>query len=158
MPEPQQCQTWAMPVTYTATHSNARFLTTSEARDWTPNLMVPSQICFCCATTGTPVFLFWHITSHLHFGDLFTSMFPLCKGSFPGARYNVFFSKHLLSTFFLCSKSECWLWTQAVGDMTCLMCDMGQVTQLCLTSLTCKMESSTVFTPEGEMVLFILGA
>ena len=25
----------------------------SEARDQTRNLMVPSQICFCCATTGT---------------------------------------------------------------------------------------------------------
>ena len=26
----------------------------SEARDQTCNLMVPSWICFCCATTGTP--------------------------------------------------------------------------------------------------------
>ena len=26
----------------------------SEARDWTCNLMVPSWICFCCTTTGTP--------------------------------------------------------------------------------------------------------
>ena len=26
----------------------------SEARDGTCNLMVPSQICFCCAATGTP--------------------------------------------------------------------------------------------------------
>ena len=25
-----------------------------EARDWTHNLMVPSWICFCCATMGTP--------------------------------------------------------------------------------------------------------
>ena len=29
-----------------------------EARDWTCNLMVPSQICFHCATTGTPIFSF----------------------------------------------------------------------------------------------------
>ena len=28
----------------------------SKARDRTHNLMVPSQICFCCAVTGTPVF------------------------------------------------------------------------------------------------------
>ena len=26
----------------------------SEARDQTHNLMVPSWICFCCATIGTP--------------------------------------------------------------------------------------------------------
>ena len=26
----------------------------SEARDWTHNLMVPSQVCFCCTTMGTP--------------------------------------------------------------------------------------------------------
>ena len=31
----------------------------SEARDWTHSLMVPSQICFCCATTGTPWASFW---------------------------------------------------------------------------------------------------
>ena len=29
----------------------------SKARDQTCNLMVPSGICFCCTTTGTPVFL-----------------------------------------------------------------------------------------------------
>ena len=29
----------------------------SEARDWTYNLMVPSQICFCCTMTGTPKLL-----------------------------------------------------------------------------------------------------
>ena len=30
----------------------------SEARDQTHILMVPSQICFRCTTTGTPVLLF----------------------------------------------------------------------------------------------------
>ena len=30
----------------------------SEARDRTRNLIVPSRICFRCATTGTTVFLF----------------------------------------------------------------------------------------------------
>ena len=30
----------------------------SEARDLTRDLMVPSQICFHCATTGIPVFVF----------------------------------------------------------------------------------------------------
>uniref|UniRef100_A0A8D0MA29 Opalin n=1 Tax=Sus scrofa TaxID=9823 RepID=A0A8D0MA29_PIG len=30
----------------------------SEARDRTPNLMVPSRIHFCCATMGTPYFIF----------------------------------------------------------------------------------------------------
>ena len=29
----------------------------SEARNRTHNLMVPSQICFCCTKTGTPIFL-----------------------------------------------------------------------------------------------------
>ena len=38
--------------------ANARSLTQWSARDWTLNLMVPSQICFCCATTGTPVVCF----------------------------------------------------------------------------------------------------
>ena len=32
----------------------------SEARDWSHNLMVPSQIRFCCPTTGTPVFSFFN--------------------------------------------------------------------------------------------------
>jgi len=31
----------------------------SEARDWTHNLMVPSQIRFHCATMGTPLWDFW---------------------------------------------------------------------------------------------------
>ena len=30
----------------------------SKARDQTQNLMVPSQICFCCAMMGTPMFGF----------------------------------------------------------------------------------------------------
>ena len=31
----------------------------SEARDRTCHLMVPSQICFCCTTTGIPFFFFF---------------------------------------------------------------------------------------------------
>ena len=34
-----------------------------EARDRTCKLMVPSQICFYCATTGTPFLNFWFQTS-----------------------------------------------------------------------------------------------
>ena len=30
----------------------------SKARDGTHNLMIPSQICFCCATMGSPIYLF----------------------------------------------------------------------------------------------------
>ena len=30
----------------------------SEARDRTQNFMVPCQVCFCCATTETPYFVF----------------------------------------------------------------------------------------------------
>ena len=30
----------------------------SEARDETHNIMVPSQICFCCAMTETPKLIF----------------------------------------------------------------------------------------------------
>ena len=38
----------------------------SKAGDWTHNHMVPSQICFCCATTGTPVLPFkcWCLCCH----------------------------------------------------------------------------------------------
>ena len=39
----------------------------SKARDWTHNLMVPSQISFCCSTTGTPLIhflLFIYFTSN----------------------------------------------------------------------------------------------
>ena len=39
----------------------------AEARDRTRNLMVPSQICFPCATTGTPVLIFKVIIVHLIF-------------------------------------------------------------------------------------------
>ena len=31
----------------------------SESRDLTHNLMVPSQICFCCTMTGTPQYFKW---------------------------------------------------------------------------------------------------
>ena len=31
----------------------------SEARDWTHVLMDTSQVCFCCATRGTPLFQFF---------------------------------------------------------------------------------------------------
>ena len=37
----------------------------SEVRDWTFNLMVPSQIHFHCATTGTPQFTILTILPHL---------------------------------------------------------------------------------------------
>ena len=35
----------------------------SESRDQTRNLMVLSQICFCCATAGTPVFFLFKTIS-----------------------------------------------------------------------------------------------
>jgi len=35
----------------------------NEARYWTCNLMVPSQICFCCATMGTPAKILLRIFS-----------------------------------------------------------------------------------------------
>ena len=38
----------------------------SEARDQILNLMVPSQIRFCCAMTGTPVGAFSKIDSLIH--------------------------------------------------------------------------------------------
>ena len=34
----------------------------SKVRDQTCNLMVPSQIHFCCTPTGTPVFFLIHFT------------------------------------------------------------------------------------------------
>ena len=33
----------------------------SEARDWTHNLMVPSQICFHCTTKGTPEYDLFYV-------------------------------------------------------------------------------------------------
>ena len=46
-------------MTYTTAHGNAGSLTHStEARDRTRNLMVPTWIRFYCATTGTPYVLY----------------------------------------------------------------------------------------------------
>ena len=39
----------------------------NKARDRTRNLMVPSQICSCCATTGTPVISLLNIRYILNF-------------------------------------------------------------------------------------------
>ena len=55
-PEPQQRQIQATSATDTTAHGNARSWPLSKARYWTRNLMVPSQICFYCATMGTPFF------------------------------------------------------------------------------------------------------
>ena len=44
-----------MSATYTTAHSNWILTSLSEARDQIHNLMVPSQICFCFATMGTPI-------------------------------------------------------------------------------------------------------
>ena len=50
----------AASATYTTAHGNTGSLTCSAAGDWTRNLVVPNQIRFCCATTGTVVqFYFW---------------------------------------------------------------------------------------------------
>ena len=38
-----------------------------EARDWPHNLMVPSQICICCAMVGTPEFIIDEFPHHLLF-------------------------------------------------------------------------------------------
>ena len=66
MPEPQQRQIRAMSVTYTTAHGITRSLTQlSEARDRTHNLMVASQICFRCATMGTPRIFFFFLGPHL---------------------------------------------------------------------------------------------
>ena len=49
-----------------------------EARDWTRNLMVPSQTHFCCTTVGTPItsfFTFLHLASGMLFYFLLTD-FP----------------------------------------------------------------------------------
>ena len=47
-------------MTYTIAHSNTgSFTHLSDARDQTCNLMVPSQICFCCVTMGILSLAFW---------------------------------------------------------------------------------------------------
>ena len=55
-PQSQPHGIWAVSVTYSTAHSNARSLTHSEARDQTWVLMDTSQICFCWATTETPTY------------------------------------------------------------------------------------------------------
>ena len=60
-PEPQQRRIQAESATYTTAHGNARSLTLGfEARDRTRNLMVTSRSRFCCTTTGTPFFTYFH--------------------------------------------------------------------------------------------------
>ena len=49
-------RTRALALAYTTAHSNTNHIRNPlrKSRDLTCNLMVPSQICFCCATVGTP--------------------------------------------------------------------------------------------------------
>ena len=42
----------------------------SKARDWTHNLMVPNQIGFCCATTGTPEHIYINCCMMYHYADV----------------------------------------------------------------------------------------
>ena len=65
MPEPQQHRIRATSTTYDLHHSSqqCRILNPlSKARDRTRNLMVPSWICFCYTTMGTPSVL---VLTHL---------------------------------------------------------------------------------------------
>ena len=53
-PQPEQCGIWAISVTYTTAHGNAKsFNPLSEARDWTCVLMDNSRGRFCWTTRGT---------------------------------------------------------------------------------------------------------
>ena len=59
-PQPQQCRIQATSAACTTAHGNVESLTQhSEARNQTQNLMVPSQIHFCCVTVRTPPFIFY---------------------------------------------------------------------------------------------------
>ena len=51
----QQLGIWAESVTYTTTHGNAGSLTHWARPGIEHNLMAPSRILFCFATTGTPI-------------------------------------------------------------------------------------------------------
>ena len=57
-PQPQQCQMQAASATYTTAHGNTGSLTRSEARDQSHIIMDTSRIRFCCATTGTLLYVF----------------------------------------------------------------------------------------------------
>ena len=46
----------------------------SEARDWSHNLMVPSQICFCCTTTETTVIGCFVLFCFVNHGGLTTTL------------------------------------------------------------------------------------
>ena len=65
-PQPQQCGVQAMPATYTTAHGNVGSLThsLSEARYRTQNHMVPSWICFCSASLGTPHVSYFSVTKY----------------------------------------------------------------------------------------------
>ena len=54
MQRPQQCRLWATSATYATAQSQCSILNPlSEPRDWTHNLIVPSQSGFHCTTMGT---------------------------------------------------------------------------------------------------------
>ena len=52
----------------------------SEGRDRTRNLMVPSWICFCCSTTGIPLFFTFFFFFLVFF--VFSRAAPMAYGSF----------------------------------------------------------------------------
>ena len=51
----------------------------SKARDRTHNLMVPSGIRFCCATTGSPVFFFFFFFNILFYLFIYFSLFAFSR-------------------------------------------------------------------------------
>ena len=79
----------------------------SKARDWTPNLMVPSQIHFCCTTTGTLQLLFicWFCILKLCWLGLFDSYFFLME-SLELSIYSIVSSAE---TSGICIMKGCWI-------------------------------------------------
>uniref|UniRef100_A0A8D1EBR9 VWFA domain-containing protein n=1 Tax=Sus scrofa TaxID=9823 RepID=A0A8D1EBR9_PIG len=86
-PQPQQCGIRAASSTYTTAHSNTGSLTHS-ARPGTLNLMVPSQIRFRCAMTGTAPTSFSHsLSTVLRKEDQIGSVSRLLNQGIPMAMY-----------------------------------------------------------------------
>ena len=88
----------------------------SEARDQTCNLIVPSQIHFCCATPGTPpygnsLFSFWrNFHAVLHSGCASLLFLPTV---WEGSLFSILPSIYYLYTFWWCPFWQMW------GDTSC---------------------------------------
>ena len=71
-PQPQPCKIQATSATYTTAHRKRRVLNPlSKVRDRPCVLTDASQISFCCATTGTPIYTSVFISINTYFSKVY---------------------------------------------------------------------------------------